>query len=75
MISVENAIDSSYVDYTTALNEGIIFNWNGASWFGVNAWSNQPSGRDSVRLQSNAAYSNVLVIADFQYVPDSYVVI
>ena len=48
-----------------------MFNWDYASWFGANAWTVQPNGRDSVRLESIDTYNEVLIIADFAWVPGS----
>jgi len=62
-------LTGSYVSQSTAASSGLIWNWNGASYFGVNSWTVEPSGRPSVRLQSIDTYSEVLIIVDFAHVP------
>jgi hypothetical protein len=62
----------SYLTESEASSEGIIYNYDGVSYFGVNYWSVQ-ANRDSVRLQSKASYSEVLIIAEFDYAPGSYI--
>jgi len=45
---------------------------SGASWFGPDYWTNGSSPRNSVRLTSTETFSNVLIIAEFDFVPGSY---
>jgi hypothetical protein len=61
----------SYESESAANNEGLTWNYDGASYFGANYWSDQPNGRDSVRLESKSTYNNVLIIAEFAWVPGS----
>jgi hypothetical protein len=60
----------SYLSKSAATSEGIIYNYGGVSYFGVDYWDIE-ANRDSVRLQSKASYSEVLIIAQFDYAPGS----
>jgi hypothetical protein len=46
-----------------------VYNWDGVSYIQANYWSNAPNGRPSVRLESTASYTEVLIIAEFNHVP------
>jgi hypothetical protein len=48
---------------------------DGVSWMGVDYWDEAPNGRESVRLQSIETFNEVLIIADFVWVPGSYFII
>ena len=62
----------SYLSQSAATNEGLAYNSEGVSWFGANHRTTE-ANRDSIRLQSKATYTEVLIIADFEWVPGSYV--
>jgi hypothetical protein len=72
-ISLVLTVSFSYLSQTAATNEWLVWNSNGASYFGPNYWTQEPNGRDSVRLESKNTYNNVLVIAEFSWVPGSFV--
>jgi hypothetical protein len=54
------------MDEWIAYNDGA-----GTSWFGANYYTYEPN-RESIRLQSTDSYTNVLIIAELDYVPGSY---
>ena len=60
-----------FLSQSDATNSWLALNDQGVSWFGSNSWDVQPN-RESVRLESKTSYNNVLVIAQFDWVPGSY---
>jgi hypothetical protein len=68
---LRDANQFSYETESAANKEGIQYNYEGASYFGANYWTQEPNGRDSVRIESKSTYNNVLIIAGFAWVPGS----
>ncbi|KAL5374001.1 hypothetical protein DPSP01_012305 [Paraphaeosphaeria sporulosa] len=77
--SVQNIADPThgfvnYVNQATAQSKGLYRTQNNQVYIGVDSstvLNPNGVGRDSVRLQSNRAYTHGLVIADFAHVPGS----
>jgi len=61
----------SYLDAYTAESYWQAYSDGWTSWLGPDFWS-YASPRNSVRIESIETFSNVLIIAEFDYVPGSY---
>jgi hypothetical protein len=67
--------NDGFVDYLSAsdaLSAGLTFAWEGVSYILADSWDNAPNGRPSVRIESTASYTEVLIIAQFNHVPGRY---
>jgi beta-glucanase (GH16 family) len=61
----------SYVDQSTATNNGLISAGGGSVYIGVDHSNTTTSGRQSVRLEGTKTYTHGLVILDLEHMPGS----
>lgn len=61
----------NYLDASDASAQGLAGTSNGQVYLGVDYQNAAPDGRSSVRVSSNAAYTQGLFIADIQHMPGS----